>query len=72
MKIAMYFYNELSTGHYEIVECYRIGIIEKRWDVVPDLFMDILNPTEDELFQYDTLFGQLPPSHLLKELLSRI
>lgn len=72
MKFVMHFYNELSTGHYEIVECYRIGVIEKRWEVLPGLFIDILNPTKEELFQYDTLFGELPPADLLKELLCRI
>lgn len=72
MKIAMHFYTKISTGHYEIVECYRIGVIEKKWDVCPSLFMDILNPTEEELFMNNTFFGELPPPHLLKELLSRI
>lgn len=72
MKFVMHFYNKLSTGHYEIVECYRIGVIEKRWEVLPDLFIDILNPTKEELFQYNTFIGELPPAHLLKELLCRI
>ncbi|XUA21494.1 hypothetical protein ACQVA2_21980 (plasmid) [Citrobacter sp. OP27] len=72
MKIAMHFYTKISTGNYEIVECYRIGVIEKKWVLCTDLFIDILNPTKEELFQYETYFGQLPPPHLLKELLSRI
>lgn len=72
MKIAMHFYTEISPRHYEIVECYRIGVIERKWDVCTDLFMDILNPTEGELLMHDTVFGQLPPPHILKELLSRI
>ncbi len=72
MRIAMHFYTEISTGHYEIVECYRIGVVEKKWVVCPDLFMDILNPTKDELFMNNVVFGELPPPELLKELLSRI
>lgn len=72
MKIAMHFYTKINADHYEIVECYRIGVIEKKWDVCPDLFMDILNPTEEELFMHDIVFGKLPPKNLLKELLSRI
>lgn len=72
MKIAMHFYTEVSTGHYEITECYRIGVIEKKWNVCPGIFMDILNPTKEELLLHDTVFGQLPPPHLLNDLLSRI
>lgn len=72
MKIAMHFYTKINTGHYEITECYRIGVINKKWDVGTELFEDILNPTEDELFHHDVMYGQLPPPHLLKELLSRI
>jgi len=34
--------------------------------------MDILNPTEEEVFQNNAVFGELPPPELLKELLSRI
>jgi hypothetical protein len=72
MKIAMHFFTEISSGQYEIQECYRIGVIEKKWLVCPDCFMDIFNPTKDELFHHDVVFGQLPPHDLLKELLSRI
>lgn len=72
MKIAMHFYTKISHGHYQITECYRIGVINKKWDVGPDFFIDIFNPTTDELNFHNVMYGQLPPTHLLKELLSRI
>ncbi|EGM6351273.1 hypothetical protein IRW98_004798, partial [Escherichia coli] len=61
MNIPMYFFDEIEAGHYQITECYRIGVVNKKWDVCPDLFMDILNPTREELFSHDLCFGQLPP-----------
>ncbi|MEO9269298.1 hypothetical protein ABI244_00550 [Serratia ureilytica] len=72
MKIAMHFFTEIKPGEYEIQECYRIGVIEKKWTVRPDVFMDILNPTEVEISQHNLILGELPSHNLLKELLSRI
>lgn len=72
MQIAMHFYTKISSSHYRITECYRIGVINRQWDISPEVFIDILNPMEEEIFFHDTLFGELPPDHLLKELLSRM
>lgn len=72
MKIAMNFFRKINSGTYEIEECYRIGVIERKWLVCTDLFSDILNPTKDELEAHEVFFGTLPPPKLLNELLSRI
>ena len=73
MKLPMYFYSEISPKTYRIEECYIINVIERSWTITPDIFMDIFNPTNDEILMHEMANGpwSMPPPHTINELFCR-